>query len=100
MEQWEKEGQFPAKKVFKTLGNAGLLGVTKPTGWHLIIYRNDICKSRQILGNFQGLSVFFSFWSKLFNMLFHLNDSLELNTAHFYSERWEQIQHVINGNRN
>ncbi|XP_078334211.1 putative acyl-CoA dehydrogenase 6 [Crassostrea virginica] len=31
VEQWEKEGQFPAKKVFKTLGNAGLLGVTKPT---------------------------------------------------------------------
>ncbi|XP_048779957.1 probable acyl-CoA dehydrogenase 6 [Ostrea edulis] len=31
VEQWEQEGMFPAKKVFKTLGNAGLLGVTKPT---------------------------------------------------------------------
>lgn len=31
VDQWEQEGQFPAKKVFKTLGNAGLLGVTKPT---------------------------------------------------------------------
>lgn len=98
MEQWEKEGQFPAKKVFKTLGNAGLLGVTKPTGWHLIIYRNDICKSRQILGNFQGLLCFFHSEANYLICYFHLNVSLELNTAHFYSARWEQIQ-LINGNR-
>ncbi|XP_021347595.1 probable acyl-CoA dehydrogenase 6 [Mizuhopecten yessoensis] len=31
VDQWEAEGQFPAKQVFKTLGDAGLLGVTKPT---------------------------------------------------------------------
>ncbi|NP_001090479.1 acyl-CoA dehydrogenase (3J649) L homeolog [Xenopus laevis] len=28
--QWEEAGQFPAHKVFKILGNAGLLGVNKP----------------------------------------------------------------------
>lgn len=32
MDQWEAEGQFPAHKVFKLLGNAGFLGVNKPVG--------------------------------------------------------------------
>lgn len=32
MDKWEEEGQFPAHKVFKTLGQAGFLGVDKPTG--------------------------------------------------------------------
>ncbi|XP_033733060.1 probable acyl-CoA dehydrogenase 6 [Pecten maximus] len=31
VDQWEADGQFPAKPIFKTLGDAGLLGVTKPT---------------------------------------------------------------------
>ncbi|KAK8752997.1 hypothetical protein OTU49_001920, partial [Cherax quadricarinatus] len=30
VDQWEKEGQFPAHQVFKKLGQAGFLGVTKP----------------------------------------------------------------------
>uniref|UniRef100_A0A674NCU4 Zgc:85777 n=1 Tax=Takifugu rubripes TaxID=31033 RepID=A0A674NCU4_TAKRU len=30
VDQWEAEGQFPAHKVFKLLGNAGFLGVNKP----------------------------------------------------------------------
>ncbi|XP_068432290.1 zgc:85777 isoform X2 [Clinocottus analis] len=30
VDQWEAEGLFPAHKVFKILGNAGFLGVTKP----------------------------------------------------------------------
>ncbi|XP_076093034.1 putative acyl-CoA dehydrogenase 6 [Mytilus galloprovincialis] len=31
VDEWESEGIFPAHKVFKTLGNAGILGVSKPT---------------------------------------------------------------------
>ncbi|KAL8571412.1 hypothetical protein ACOMHN_065244 [Nucella lapillus] len=31
VDQWEKEGVFPAHDVFKKLGDAGFLGVTKPT---------------------------------------------------------------------
>lgn len=31
VEQWEAEGIFPAHKIFKILGDAGILGVTKPT---------------------------------------------------------------------
>ncbi|XP_045207971.2 probable acyl-CoA dehydrogenase 6 [Mercenaria mercenaria] len=31
VDQWEAEGQFPAHEVFKKLGSAGFLGVTKPT---------------------------------------------------------------------
>ncbi|KAE8596244.1 hypothetical protein XENTR_v10016026 [Xenopus tropicalis] len=31
VDQWEDAGQFPAHKVFKILGNAGILGVNKPT---------------------------------------------------------------------
>ena len=31
VEEWEKEGQYPAHEIFKKLGNAGLLGCTKPT---------------------------------------------------------------------
>lgn len=31
VDEWEKEKQFPAHEVFKKLGDAGLLGVTKPT---------------------------------------------------------------------
>ncbi|XP_056876533.1 probable acyl-CoA dehydrogenase 6 [Takifugu flavidus] len=30
VDQWEAEGQFPAHKIFKLLGNAGFLGVNKP----------------------------------------------------------------------
>lgn len=30
VDQWEAEGTFPAHKIFKTLGNAGFLGVNKP----------------------------------------------------------------------
>ena len=30
VDKWEKEKQFPAHKIFKKLGDAGLLGVTKP----------------------------------------------------------------------
>ena len=30
VDEWEKEGQYPAHQVFKKLGDAGLLGVTKP----------------------------------------------------------------------
>ena len=29
-QQWEEEGSFPAHEVMKTLGNAGLLGISKP----------------------------------------------------------------------
>ena len=30
VDQWEAEGRFPAHEVFKKLGDAGLLGLTKP----------------------------------------------------------------------
>ena len=30
MDEWEKDGIFPAHEIFKKLGNAGLLGVDKP----------------------------------------------------------------------
>ncbi|KAM9493082.1 putative acyl-CoA dehydrogenase 6 [Clarias gariepinus] len=30
VDKWEEEGQFPAHKIFKILGNAGFLGVSKP----------------------------------------------------------------------
>jgi len=32
VDEWEAAKQFPAHKVFKTLGEAGFLGVSKPTG--------------------------------------------------------------------
>lgn len=32
VDQWEADGQFPAHKIFKLLGNAGFLGVNKPVG--------------------------------------------------------------------
>ena len=31
VEAWENAGDYPAHEVFKKLGNAGLLGATKPT---------------------------------------------------------------------
>ena len=33
VEAWEEAGQFPAHEVFKKLGNAGLLGINKPTAF-------------------------------------------------------------------
>ena len=33
VDQWEAEGMFPAHEVFKHLGNAGLLGITKPQAY-------------------------------------------------------------------
>ena len=32
VDEWEEAGIFPAHKLFKILGDAGVLGVTKPTG--------------------------------------------------------------------
>ncbi len=32
VDEWEEAGAFPAHKVFKTLGDAGFLGINKPTG--------------------------------------------------------------------
>lgn len=32
VDQWEEEGQYPAHDVFKKLGQAGFLGITKPEG--------------------------------------------------------------------
>lgn len=31
VEEWEKQGGFPGHELFKKLGNAGYLGVNKPT---------------------------------------------------------------------
>ncbi|XP_064410866.1 probable acyl-CoA dehydrogenase 6 [Latimeria chalumnae] len=31
VDKWEEAGQFPAHRIFKILGHAGFLGVTKPT---------------------------------------------------------------------
>ena len=31
VEEWEREGVFPAKEVFKKFGEQGFLGITKPT---------------------------------------------------------------------
>jgi len=33
VEAWEEAGQFPAHEMFKKLGNAGLLGINKPTAF-------------------------------------------------------------------
>ena len=30
VEQWEKDGIFPAKELFKKMGDLGLLGISKP----------------------------------------------------------------------
>ena len=38
VEQWEADGAFPAKEVFKKLGSAGLMGVTKPTGKVIVTF--------------------------------------------------------------
>ena len=32
VDKWEEEQQFPSHRVFKILGDAGLLGVNKPPG--------------------------------------------------------------------
>lgn len=45
MDQWEKEGAFPAHQVFKKLGDAGLLGINKPTGNYLI---NNLSQSSML----------------------------------------------------
>ena len=34
VDEWEEAEIFPAHKVFKGLGNLGLLGLTKPEGHH------------------------------------------------------------------
>ncbi len=30
VDEWERQGQYPAQQVFKKLGQAGLLGINKP----------------------------------------------------------------------
>ena len=30
VDQWEKDGIFPAKELFKKMGDLGLLGISKP----------------------------------------------------------------------
>lgn len=46
VDEWEQEGFFPAHTVFKKLGKAGFLGVTKSTGWckHIKIFILCQCK--------------------------------------------------------
>lgn len=53
VDKWEAEGTFPAHRIFKILGNAGFLGVSKPVGkkqYYLHQWENNkdgtfICKS-------------------------------------------------------
>ena len=40
VEEWEEKGQFPAHEVFKKLGDAGFLGVTKPTGSVTVVHHS------------------------------------------------------------
>ncbi len=47
MDQWEAEGQFPAHKIFKILGNAGFLGVNKPVGKSIRVLIFSIRKNQQ-----------------------------------------------------
>lgn len=44
VDQWEKEHRFPAHEVFKKVGNAGFLGISKPEGG-LVIMLNQCCFS-------------------------------------------------------
>ena len=48
VDQWEAEGIFPAHQVFKKLGDAGLLGLTKPVeyGGMGLDYRWGIVRKR------------------------------------------------------
>ena len=48
VDQWESEGKFPAHRVFKKLGDAGLLGLTKPIeyGGMGLDYRYGHCLSQ------------------------------------------------------
>ena len=48
VEQWEAQGSFPAREVFKKLGDAGLLGITKPVG-RFGIYKIYVILSNLIL---------------------------------------------------
>lgn len=32
VDSWEKEGQYPAKNIYKKLAEAGLLGITRSPG--------------------------------------------------------------------
>uniref|UniRef100_UPI001292F9F2 probable acyl-CoA dehydrogenase 6 n=1 Tax=Lonchura striata TaxID=40157 RepID=UPI001292F9F2 len=41
VDKWEEEGQFPAHKVFKILGQAGFLGVDKPTGRQVFVFSSE-----------------------------------------------------------
>lgn len=50
VEQWEAEGIFPAKALFKKMGLLGLLGISKPTeyGGLALDYSFEICFAEQI----------------------------------------------------
>merc|ERR1711974_186995 len=52
--QWEEEGMYPAAKVFKKLGDAGLLGVNKPVeyGGMGLDFKYNIALN-ETLGNIQ-----------------------------------------------
>src|SRR5258708_19535622 len=54
VDQWEKEGQFPAHELFKKMGDAGLLGVDKPVefgGSGLDFSYAMVCSESLGLGN-------------------------------------------------
>lgn len=67
VDQWEKEGIYPAKEIFKKLSEAGLLGITRDTGkrficvirWKLIrIIIIKCSKNKQIFITIQLLSFY------------------------------------------
>lgn len=50
VDEWEEAGRYPAHKVMKTLGNAGLLGITKPVeyGGQGLDYSYEIAMAEQL----------------------------------------------------
>ncbi|GLQ06784.1 acyl-CoA dehydrogenase family protein [Sneathiella chinensis] len=58
VDQWEEEGIFPAHKVMKELGNAGLLGIGKPEayGGSNLDFSYEICFAEE-LGNLRTMGI-------------------------------------------
>lgn len=56
VEEWELAGHFPAKEVFKKMGNLGLLGITKPEqfGGIALDYSYEVAFAEEIGGAMCG----------------------------------------------
>ncbi len=74
MEEWEAEGQYPAHKIFKKLGDAGLMGINKPV-------RSSQCRNPPLI-RYMGMFSQVEFGGQGLSLKYNVAFNEELGNCH------------------